>query len=261
MVDVYLSLTVFVGILFSQFGILWVEPLAGLIIGIVIAKVGIGLTKDTVLVLMDACLKPNLISQMKATAEAVQGIEGVHSVKMRRSGPYIFGEMHVEVKERMPVEKAHEISHEIERRIKGGIKQIDSVTIHTEPAEMERYRVAVPVDEDRGMDSTINPHLGGAPYFLFIDLDRGQIKNLHVGKNLGADLERRRGIAAAKFLIEHKADVLLTKEIGEGPFHVVRDSYLKTYRIHGRLDIRGVLGALQRNELEAITSPKSETHD
>jgi len=91
MVDVYLSLTVFVGILFSQFGILWVEPLAGLIIGIVIAKVGIGLTKDTVLVLMDACLKPNLISQMKATAEAVQGIEGVHSVKMRRSGHISLG--------------------------------------------------------------------------------------------------------------------------------------------------------------------------
>ncbi len=106
MIDVYLSLTVFVGILFSHFGILWIEPLAGLLVGIVVAKVGIGLAKDPVLVLMDACLKSDRITQMKATAEAVRGVKGIHGVKMRRAGPYIFREMHVEVDESTPVEKA-----------------------------------------------------------------------------------------------------------------------------------------------------------
>jgi predicted Fe-Mo cluster-binding NifX family protein len=75
----------------------------------------------------------------------------------------------------------------------------------------------------------LNPHLGRAPYFLFIDVDRGQIGNWFVRKNPGAELERKMGMATAKFLIEHNADVLLTKEIGEAPFHVLRDSFVKIY--------------------------------
>lgn len=61
---------------------------------------------------------------------------------------------------------------------------------------------------------------------------------------------------AAKFLIENKVDVLLTKEIGEGPFHVLRNSYVKIYEMPHDLDIRRILEALQRKELEEITSPK-----
>jgi len=256
MVDGYLSLTVFAGILFSQFGVLWIEPLAGILVGIFVAKVGFGLAKDSVLVLMDACLKSDRISQMKAIAENVRGVRKIHGLKVRRSGPYIFGEMHVEVDKRMPVDKAHEISTEIERKIKGRVKEIDSLTMHMEPVEIEAYRVAIPVDEDRGVESGLNPHLGRAPYLLFIDVDRGQIKNWFVEKNPGIELEKGRGIVAAKFLIEHKVDVLLTKEIGEGPFHVLRDSYVKTYKMPHDLDIRRIIEALQRKNLEEITSPK-----
>ena len=254
MIDVYLSLTVFAGIVFSHFGTLWIEPLASLLIGIVLVKFGIGLAKDTGLILMDACLKPDHISQMKATAETVQGVKGVHGVRMRRSGPYVFGEMHVEVEEKASVEKAHQISEAIERKIKDTIKEIDSLIIHVEPAEAEAHRVAVPVSGDKGMESTFSHHLGGAPYFLFIDIDRGHIVNWFVSKNPGTELQRKRGLAAAKFLIEHKTDALLTKEIGEGPFHVLRDSSVKIYKILDSSDIKQILKALEKKELEPVIS-------
>jgi cation diffusion facilitator family transporter len=253
MVDVYLSLAVFSGILFSHFGVLWVEPLAGLIIGIAIVRLSVGLARDTVLVLMDACLRPDRIDQIKTIAKGVSGVKGVHDVKIRRSGPFVFGEMHVEVEEEMAVERAHAISDEIERKIKDDIGEIDSLTIHVEPAEIEAYRVAVPIDNDAGLESTINPHLGKAPHFLFIDIDNRKVEKWFASQNPGVGLEKKRGITSAQFLIEHKVNVLLVKELGEGPFHLLKDNLVKIYRISDNTDLRQTLDAFQRKELESMT--------
>jgi cation diffusion facilitator family transporter len=253
MIDVYVSLTVFAGLLFSQSKILWVEPLAGLLIGAVVAKTSITLVKDATMTLMDACMKPEYLAQVKAMAETVHGVIGVHEIKMRRSGPYVFGEMHIEVDEEMPVDKSHAISEEIGRKVKEKIREIDSLTIHAEPARAEAYRIVIPVGEDRGIESSLNLHLGRAPYLLFIDVKRGQIEKWFVRANPGAELEKGKGIAAAKFLIENDADVLLTKEVGEGPFHVLRDNFVKIYKIPETLDIRQVLAAHEKEELEPIT--------
>ncbi len=70
---------------------------------------------------------------------------------------------------------------------------------------------------------------------------------------LGAELEKGKGIAAAKFLIENGADVLPTKKVGQGPFHVLRDDFVKIYKIPESLDIRQVLEAYEKEELEPTT--------
>jgi len=253
MVDVYLSLTVFSGILFSHFGVLWVEPLAGLIIGIAIVKLGVGLAKDTVLVLMDACLRPDRIDRIKTIAKGVPGVKGVHDAKIRRSGPFMFGEMHVQVEEGMAVERAHAISDEVEQKIKDGIREIDSLTIHVEPSEIEMYRVAIPIDNDGGLESKINLHLGKAPYFLFIDISNGKVKNWFASQNPGVGLEKKRGIISAQFLIEHKVNVLLTKELGEGPFHVLKGNFVKIYKAPDNIGVRQILDVFHREGLESMT--------
>jgi cation diffusion facilitator family transporter len=253
MVDVYLSLAVFSGILFSHFGVLWVEPLAGLVIGIAIVKLSVGLAKDAILVLMDACLRPDRIDRIKTIAKGVSGVKGVHDAKVRRSGPFVFGEMHIEVEEGIVVERAHAISEEIERKVKNDIKEIDSLTIHVEPTEVEVYRVTIPIEDNKGLESRINPHLGKAPYFLFVDIEKGKVKNWFVSQNPSVDLEKKRGITSAYFLIGHKVNALLTKDLGEGPFHVLKDNLVKIYKIPENTDIRQILDAFQRKELEPMT--------
>ena len=198
-------------------------------------------------------MKPEYLAQVKAVTETVRGVIGVHEIKMRRSGPYVFGEMHIEVDEEMPVDKLHAISEEIERKVKEKVKEIDSLTIHAEPARAEAHRIAIPVGEDRGIESALNPHLGRAPYLLFIDLNRGRIERWFVRGNPGAELEKAKGITTAKFLIENGADVLLTKEVGEGPFHVLRDNFVKIYKTPENPSVRQVLEDYEKEELEPIT--------
>ena len=134
LVDVYTSLLVFVGVLFASLGYPVAEVLAGLAIGLYVMKVGVWFGKDAVLVLMDACLSPQKAKEMKEIAEKVRGVRGVHDLRLHKSGPVSFGEMHIEVEEAIPLEKAHEISDEIEEKIREHFKDIESIIIHVEPA-------------------------------------------------------------------------------------------------------------------------------
>jgi predicted Fe-Mo cluster-binding NifX family protein len=205
---------------------------------------------------MDACLRPDRIGQMRRIAKSIPGVRGVHNAKIRRSGPFVFGEMHVEVQEGLAVETAHAISDRIEQEIKNSIREIDSLTIHIEPAQIEVVRVAIPIEEDRGLDSPTSPHLGKARYFLFIDVEKGVVKNWFVSRNPGVVLEKKKGVTAAQFLIEQKANVLLAKDLGEGPFHVLKDNFVRTYKLPDNMNIREIMEAFQKEELEALTPVK-----
>jgi len=69
----------------------------------------------------------------KAIEDTVVGtpeVKGVHALMVRRSGPFIFVEAHIEVDGRTSVEKAHMIADEVQDRVKRRFKEVDSVTIH-----------------------------------------------------------------------------------------------------------------------------------
>ena len=75
------------------------------------------------------------------------------------------------VDQRLPVEQAHRISEEVERRVKEEIPSVESLIIHIEPKKQESLRMAIPVLEDRGIGSPVTPHFGEAPFFLFVDVE------------------------------------------------------------------------------------------
>jgi len=197
LVDVSSSVLVFVGILVHYFGLSWAEGIAGLLIGLLTIRLGLGMGRDAVLVLLDACLKPELISQMKKIATEVNGVRGVHEIKVRRSGPFIFAEMHVEVDRTMRMDEADVISITIEERIRDSIDEVDSVMLHVEPSKKDLYRIAIPVEQDEGLDSRISQHFGKSPYFILIDLHRDGPQSWFVIENRGAGIERNRSCASS----------------------------------------------------------------
>lgn len=254
--DAYSSMLVFVGVLSSYLGVPWIEALIGVLISVFILKAGVGLGKDSVLTLMDAVVKPEHISKIRKSAEEVQGVIGVRDVKIRKSGPFYFGEMRMEVEEGLSIEKAHAITEEVERRAKQEFEELETLTIHMEPAKREKFRIAIPIEEDRGLESTPNPHFGRAPHFILVDIDQRRIKNWVVKPNPGAKMSKKRGITAADFLITNKVNTLLVGELGKGPFHVLRDGFVEIHRLPEDSGIREGIEAFLHGKLEKIVSPK-----
>jgi cation diffusion facilitator family transporter len=135
MIDVYSSILVFTSILFTYIGFTWVDPIAGIIVGVYVIKTGLWFGKDAILALMDVCTSPERIEEIKKLAKGVKGVRGVHDVKLRRSGLVLFGEMHLEVDKGLAVIKAHEIADIIERKVKERFEDVESLTIHIEPVK------------------------------------------------------------------------------------------------------------------------------
>ncbi len=231
MIDVYTSVLVFVGVFLGVLGFQVGEALIGFMMGAYVLARGLWFGKDAVLVLMDVSASPQRVKEMKKIAESVHGVEGSHEVRLRKSGPVFFGEMHIELQEGLSLEKAHVISEEIETRIKERFKDLELLTVHVGIAHRKKTRIAIPIKEDKGMDSPTVLHFGSAPYFAFIEVEEGQIVSLNVRENEGATLSHKKGIQAANLLVEEKVDVVLAGSLGEGPFHVLGNNLIQIYSL------------------------------
>jgi cation diffusion facilitator family transporter len=260
MIDVYTSVLVFVGVFLGVLGFQVGEALIGFAMGAYVFARGLLFGKDAVLVLMDVSPSPQRVKEMKEIAESVHGVKGTHEVRLRKSGPVFFGEIHVELQEGLSLEKAHVISEEVENRIKERFKDLELMTVHVGITHRKKTRIAIPIKEDKGMDSTAVLHFGSAPHFAFIEVEEGHIVSFNVRENEGATLSRKKGIQAANLLVEEKVDVVLAGSIGEGPFHLLGDNLIQIYSLPKAIEIREAIRLLNQNSLEKMVSP-TETHE
>jgi len=258
MVDVYTSALVFSGIFLATFGYHVVEPLVGIAIGIYVLIRGFLYGKDAALVLMDISPSPQRVKEMKEIAEAVNGVEGTHEVRLRKSGPVFFGEMHLELHGGLSLEKAHEISDEVEKKIRERFKDLEAFTVHAGLAHRKKPKIAIPLSEDKGLESAVSLHFGSAPYFVFLEAEKGQILDYYVRENKGAKLSHRKGIEAVHLLVQEKADVVVALSIGEGPFYVLRDNLVQIYYLPNSIGIRDAVRRLDENSLQRVTSPTAK---
>jgi cation diffusion facilitator family transporter len=255
-VDVYTSLLVFAGVFLALIGFQFGEALIGFVIGAYVLARGLLFGKDAVLVLMDVSPSPQKGKEMRIIAESVPGVKGTHDVRLRKSGPVFFCEIHLELQEGLSLERAHLISETVEARIKEHFKDLELITVHVGLAHRKKKtRIAVPIVEDKGLESSVNLHFGNAPYFAFIDVEKDQIVGSYVKANEGAKLSHKKGIQAANLLVKENVDVVLAGAIGEGPFHVLGDNLIEMYLLSKSMKIKEAVLFLTRNLLERMVSP------
>ncbi|HOI72466.1 MAG TPA: cation diffusion facilitator family transporter [Methanobacterium sp.] len=225
-IDIFSSLVVFIGILSSYMGFLSIEGISGILIAFLIVYIGLKLAKDDVLVLLDASMDPEQINKIKSISKGVNGVKGIHDIKIRRSGPVVLAELHLETEKGLPVKKASEITKEVINSVKNEIHNLDTLTVQIEPYKKEKLRVAVPVENRKALQSKVSEHFARAPYILFADVADGKITDILIKKNPGNRLEKKKGIETVKFLGKEKVDVLISNEVHEGPMFALNNKLI-----------------------------------
>jgi len=110
-----------------------VEAVAAMIIAVFIFAISYGAIKESSLILMDSCACPGTRGNVKSIAEGIAGVEEVHEISLRKSGPYVVGEMHIKVDGNLSVHAANEIVEKIEKLIKKRIPVMKKLTANVEP--------------------------------------------------------------------------------------------------------------------------------
>jgi cation diffusion facilitator family transporter len=253
-VDVSSSLIVVIALMGSLIGISWLEGIAVILISIFIFRLGFSTARDSALVLLDAWLDPAVADKIRELTMAMRGVKGVDELRLRKSGLVVFGEMSVEVEGEVDVKRGEILSSEIESMVKREIKNLEHLAIHIKPSAKAMKKIAIPVDTIEGLKSKLSHHFGKAPFFIFIELEQGKIKEWKQIENPAAKLEKKMGMKAVELLIDEKIDALIVKGIGEGPFHVLRDNYIRVLEVpEDAEDVEAVLSKIE--ELKIIAAP------
>jgi len=132
--DVLTSVTAFFGIAFSYyFRIIQTDSIAGIIIALFIFTVSYVTIKEASLVLMDACSCPEIVADIENIAKSIQHVKRVQNIRLRKLGPYVVGDMHVEVDGNMTVNEADRLTTEIEEKIKQEFDEVVEFKVRIEP--------------------------------------------------------------------------------------------------------------------------------
>jgi len=108
------------------------------------------------------------------------------------------------------------------------------------------------------MDSQTTPHFGEAPYFMIVDIEDGEIHKWMTKPNPSQDLKKKRGITTGHLLVKEEITTLLTRQLGEGPFHYLRDSFIEIYRLPQSIPVSKALETFLAGMISKMETPTKE---
>jgi cation diffusion facilitator family transporter len=108
--DAASSLVVSLGILGSMAGYPLLDPIAALIVGFMVGRMGWTFAWDALHDLMDRGLDEAEVQAIRATLLATPGVAGVHDVRTRKMGDMVVADAHIEVDAQLTVEEGHNIA-------------------------------------------------------------------------------------------------------------------------------------------------------
>ncbi|NEW07512.1 cation transporter [Paenibacillus sp. SYP-B3998] len=129
--DAFVSLGAFIGILGSQFGLPWLDPLTALLVGFLICKTAWTIFRDTTHALTDG-FDDSELQTMKQTIREVAGVEKIIDIKARIHGSNKLVDVTIGVDHKLNVSESHEITELIEKRMLD-LHRTSHVHIHIEP--------------------------------------------------------------------------------------------------------------------------------
>ncbi len=250
--DFFVSIIIFIVIALRN--IPYIEGILSILISLVVLRMGILTAKDAIFALMDVSPSKELENKIKKIINSISGVEDAKHIRLRSSGPFIFGECHVKIRKHVNVNRAHEIADKIEEKIKKNVKQIESFTIHIEPFKSPKQKIVIPIKQNNGLDSAVIDHFGRADNFIFVNIDGKKIKSFYVNKNPFKEKKVRAGLSAVNFVIKEKVNLLITQQMGDISFHTLRDNLVDIYKTKGKT-VKNVLENLIKNKLEKLEKP------
>ncbi|MGH7336385.1 MAG: cation diffusion facilitator family transporter [Myxococcota bacterium] len=130
--DVFITVGVLLGVLFSRQGYLWVDPVVAIVVAVLIVRVAYQIFARTVPVLVDERAIP--ARTIRQAAQAVDGVKSAYGIRSRggRNAGVRYAEVTIAVDRGANVEAAHAIADEVEERLKRDL-DLTEVTVHVEP--------------------------------------------------------------------------------------------------------------------------------
>lgn len=236
-VDVLSSMVVLVSVILSYFNVdfnVWgvgIDQIGAGLILIFISRAGWELLSDGMRVLLDASIDFPTLDSIRSIIRREPLVSEIRSLIGRSAGRYRFIQATITLKTEN-LEKAHQISEDIETKIRNQVPHIEKIVINYGPQKRSHDRVALPLEDETGR---ISGHFGEAPYFGIVHIRREDqtIAKQEIVENPHRSVATAKGIRVAEWLIQLGVEHVGMKEdvSRKGPGYVLSNGGVKIHII------------------------------
>ena len=133
--DAASSLVVAVGIGASLLGYPVFDPIAALIVGVMILRMGAVFSWDALRELMDEGLTNEEVAAIRAVMRETPGVIGLHELRTRRMAQKSLIDAHVQVEAHISVSEGHRIAEEVRKRVLSTHPDVIDILVHIDPVD------------------------------------------------------------------------------------------------------------------------------
>jgi len=109
------------------------DAIAGIIVSIIVIKVGYELAKDSANVVLEKVLDKNEIKKYEETVYKVDGVIEINELLARTHGSYIVIDLKLSVDPNITVKQGHDIAHVTKATLIKTHKEVEDVLVHINP--------------------------------------------------------------------------------------------------------------------------------
>jgi cation diffusion facilitator family transporter len=136
--DAISSIVVVIGIIGVMLGYPFLDAVAAVVVALLIARIGWGLTWSALRELIDTALDAKEVERIRASIMTVDGVRTLHMLRTRRSGGNAFVDVHILVDPQVSVSEGHQIGERVRKRLLADSSDVSDVTVHIDPEDDER---------------------------------------------------------------------------------------------------------------------------
>ena len=133
--DIFSALAATAGIIFGQIGYLWVDPLAGGVVSIIILITGVEIIKDSAADLMDTLPGKELTEEINKAIAKIPEVKDIEEVSGHRFGLYMVVNITVGISAVLTVAEGDAIATRVEHVLMEDIDYMRRVFVHYHPVQ------------------------------------------------------------------------------------------------------------------------------
>lgn len=135
--DAISSVVVLVGVAGSMAGLWYLDAIAAIGVGLMVAKIGWDLAWHSIRELVDTGLDAERVKAIRETILAVDGVVSLHILRTRRMAGEALVDVHIQVAPHISVSEGHYVSETVRARIIKEIEEVADVMVHIDPENDE----------------------------------------------------------------------------------------------------------------------------
>lgn len=131
--DVYTSTTVAIAVIGAQFGMPQLDPFGALFVGLLVAKIAIGLVNKNYHDIIDVSVEPEKLQEISRIIQEVPGVKGIHYLRSRNVGSKIWLDVKILVEGNKTVAQADYLSSLVKSELRKQVPDILNVQVALKP--------------------------------------------------------------------------------------------------------------------------------